>query len=506
MEDRKELATSYAKSLKKRNPDLYNELESIAKFSINAVKNNYTPSEKLVSLNRIMNDEPEMDPRISGDTHGIRLFIDYLVDPKDEGHGTRLAGKAKKWYQSTMDSLLKKYYAAPSYKKENAVSSNSKLIIESDESSMPIRKNFKMAIPRDLLELADIFTLNNFELYIVGGAVRDAILGKQPKDYDVATNAKPEEILAILRKHPEYKTLEIGKAFGIINVITASGNEYEVASFRSDIGIGRRPDAVEFTSIDKDVQRRDLTYNALFYDIANQQIVDYVGGLKDLENNVVRAVGNAKERFNEDRLRILRAIRFTARFGAEMDPETKQAIIEDNSLYGVSGERIKDELFKSIISAKSVKHLFHMYTEFDLWPQIYPNLKINNNFVDIKNIPVVLAILLKHNNPKILMKDLNELKYSALETKQISFLVLFQGLDSENAYQLKKLWDSTRLSAEDLFLFAVNASVPTKSLVNAFNKYTPSVSGQKLMDMGFKGKELGQELQRLEKQAFESLL
>lgn len=504
-EDRKELATNYAKSLQKRNPELYSELESIAKFAINAVKNNYTPSEKIVSMNRIMNTDPEMDPRISGDTHGIRLFIDYMIDTQDEKKDSRLAGKAKKWYQSTMDYLLRKHYSTPSFKKESYVFGNKALLKESNES-LPIRKNFKMDLPRDLLELADIFTLNGFELYVVGGAVRDAILGKEPKDFDVATNAKPEEVLAMLAKHPEYKTLEIGRAFGIINAISPKGNEYEIATFRNDLSGGRRPDAVEFTSIDNDVKRRDLTYNALFYDIANQQIVDYVGGLKDLELNIVRAVGNAKERFNEDKLRILRAIRFAARFGAMMDPETEKAIVEDNSLFGVSKERIRDEFLKSIISAKSVVNLFEMYSHFDLWSQVFPDLKINTKFQDIKNIPVILAVLLKDNNPKTLMKDLNTLKYTANEIKQISFLTLFQGLSPENAFQLKKLFESTKLSPEDLLLFSSAVGMPDKNLVNAFNKYTPSVDSQKLMDTGLSGKQLGQAIQNLEKEAFEQLL
>lgn len=269
---------------------------------------------------------------------------------------------------------------------------------------------------------------------------------------------------------------------------------------------GRRPDAVAFTTIENDVKRRDLTINALFYDIAKGEVVDFVGGLEDIKKGVVRAVGNPSERFDEDRLRILRVIRFAARMGAGMDEGTENAILQDNSLAGVSAERIRDEFLKSIQSAKSVKALHALYDTFDLWPQVFPGLKINSWYHETKNVPVQLALLLRDNDPQVLAKKLNNLKYSVNEIRQVTFLIMLQELQPETAYQLKKLFVTTGLSEADLEEFATMAGKPDMKLLKAFNKYQPSVKGQELMDLGFKGRELGQELQRRETENFRNLL
>ena len=156
--------------------------------------------------------------------------------------------------------------------------------------------------------------VNNY--YVVGGAVRDAILGSSPKDFDLATDAKPDEVEAIA-KQGKFKTVDVGKSFGVVIV-----NGHEIATFRKDIGKGRRPDAVDFTDIKGDVKRRDLTINALFYDIGKKQIVDLVGGIADLKKKKIRTVGNADDRFDEDPLRKLRAVRFAGSVGGKMSKDT----------------------------------------------------------------------------------------------------------------------------------------------------------------------------------------
>lgn len=494
-EDRPDISYDYVTSIRRKDEQLYTDLMQHAEFVVQAVKNGYKPSDKLITLHRLLNQDDDLDPRGSGDTHGVRLFIDYLAreEGRDSEEAREFAGKAKRWYQATLDALLKKVYQESPQTKKQMLSEE-------------VRKPFRMDLPQDLLQLADIFTLNNFQLFVVGGAVRDALLGKVPKDYDVATNAQPEQVLEMLRRHPQFKTLEVGKAFGVINVITPEDNEYEVATFREDIGSGRRPDAVEFTTIENDVKRRDLTINALFYDIAEQEVVDFVGGIADLEAGRIRAVGKAKDRFDEDRLRILRAIRFAARMGAGLDEETEQAILHDNSLQGVSPERIRDEFLKSVKSAKSVPALMRLYDGFDLWDQVFPGLKINSWYQETKNVPVLLALLLRENNPKSLGKKLNSLKYSVVETRQIVFLTMLQSLTPENAYQLKKLWKATRLADADIEEFAKLGKKPHMQLVKAFNKYSPSIDGKDLLAQGFKGRELGQELERRETELFKKLM
>ena len=143
----------------------------------------------------------------------------------------------------------------------------------------------KLSIPSDIKKLYKLFKKNRKQLYVVGGAVRDAILGKSPKDFDLATDAKPDEVLKIA-KQGGLKTYEVGKAFGVVVV-----GGHEIATFRKDIGRGRRPTAVDFSDIKGDVNRRDLTINSLFYDIGTNQVVDLTGGLKDLKAKI--AIGNS---------------------------------------------------------------------------------------------------------------------------------------------------------------------------------------------------------------------
>lgn len=368
--------------------------------------------------------------------------------------------------------------------------------------STPSRKHFHIPLPGDLMNISKMFQAAGKQFFLVGGSVRDALMGMPPKDLDVATDAQPDDVVAILRSNPAFKILEVGKSFGVVKVITPEGNEYEIATFRQDIGKGRRPDAVAFTSIDQDVQRRDLTINALFYDIEKQEIVDYVGGMGDIEKGVIRTVGSPAERFDEDRLRILRAIRFAARIGSGIDPATSQAIKANNSLEGVSGERIRDEFLKGIKSAKSVVQFFHLISEYNLWEQIFPALLVSRDFKESKNIPVVLGCLLRENPWKTLMSKLNELKYPADEVQQISFLSIFLTLSVPNAFKLKKLFKNSRLSNEDLVQFSTLVGKPDDHLVKAFLKFEPSITGMELQAQGFSGKELGQEQERRETEIF----
>ncbi len=178
-----------------------------------------------------------------------------------------------------------------------------------------------------------------------GGCVRDQQLGRPPKDYDVATDARPEEV----REMFGYKrTIAIGAAFGVITVLGPKGaGQIEVATFRRDATYsdGRRPDSVEFTDAREDAIRRDFTINGMFYDPVTKQLIDYVEGRADLDCRVVRAIGNPHARFDEDKLRMLRAIRFAATFNFALESETRAAIIEHApEIKIVSPERIGQEM------------------------------------------------------------------------------------------------------------------------------------------------------------------
>ncbi|MFH1284544.1 MAG: CCA tRNA nucleotidyltransferase [Candidatus Peregrinibacteria bacterium] len=195
------------------------------------------------------------------------------------------------------------------------------------------------------VEIIEKLKAAGHEAYWAGGCVRDMLLGIEPKDFDIVTSAKPDEIEHLLEH-----TIPIGKQFGVILAIK-NGHNFEIATFRSDSGYsdGRRPDAVQFTNAEEDAQRRDFTINALFYDPTQDRIIDYVGGQKDLNEKLIRFIGNPDERIKEDHLRILRAVRFKNSYGMQYHPDTYKAIKENVALVkDISAERIKDELNKMI--------------------------------------------------------------------------------------------------------------------------------------------------------------
>lgn len=191
--------------------------------------------------------------------------------------------------------------------------------------------------------VASVLRGAGFEAFFAGGCVRDGLLATQPKDYDIVTNARPEEVTRLFKR-----TIQVGASFGVVRVLIEKGFEYEVATYRKD-GVytdGRRPDDVMYsTSVVEDVKRRDFTINALLEDPATGEVIDHVGGRADLEAGLIRAVGDAKSRVAEDRLRMLRAVRFAARFGFAIEASTIAAIeAHAHEIRDVSAERITAEL------------------------------------------------------------------------------------------------------------------------------------------------------------------
>jgi len=195
---------------------------------------------------------------------------------------------------------------------------------------------------------------NGYKAYLAGGCVRDALLNRPANDLDLATDATPE---AIEKLFP--KTVGVGKAFGVMLVVE-DGISFEVATFRSDgtYADGRRPDSVVFTTPEEDARRRDFTGNALFYDLNQGRVLDFVGGLKDLADKKIKAVGAPHDRFKEDHLRIFRAVRFAAQLDFEIESETFQAVkLLAPTVKTVSAERIHEETFKLLKSQSPLRGL-----------------------------------------------------------------------------------------------------------------------------------------------------
>ena len=370
-----------------------------------------------------------------------------------------------------------------------------------------MRIPFQMVLPEDLCGLAHVFHQAGKQLYVVGGAVRDAVLGKTPKDFDVATDATPDEVIELLRPILAWRVLEVGKAFGVVRARLDGGDyEYEIATFRQDIGEGRRPDSVIFTTIEEDVKRRDLTINALFYDINKAEIVDLVGGFDDLNDHIIRTVGLPEDRFREDRLRVLRAIRFASKLGFTLESRTLESIEKDNNLDGVSFERVRDEMVKAIQSAKKPRRLITLLDQLKMWPRVLPGLAVtpvpdtlvSSSSVETCNVAVALAILLDLNAPEHVAKRLNQLKYSAAEVAQVTFLLRFRDITPFNAYRLWRSYGTSHLMSEDLIEYARERGLPESRMLNTFLNYSPITTGDQLLAEGFTGSALGNELARRE--------
>ena len=232
-------------------------------------------------------------------------------------------------------------------------------------------------IPKEIENITKVLEDRGFEAYLVGGCVRDLILNKQPKDWDITTNATPEQIITLF-PHTFYEN-----NFGTVGVVADETEdptlkEVEITPYRleSDYSDNRRPDSVQFSQkIEDDLQRRDFTMNALAYSVSNKTIIDLYNGQKDIENSVIKTVGDSVGRFSEDALRILRAVRFHVQLGFDISHETEKAVLEcGHLLTKISKERIRDEFVKIIMSDEPMKGLL-MLKKLNILKYVVPELE-----------------------------------------------------------------------------------------------------------------------------------
>jgi len=218
-------------------------------------------------------------------------------------------------------------------------------------------------------EVVQTLQASGHEAYFAGGCVRDQIMGNTPEDYDIATSARPEQVMGLFPR-----SMHVGAAFGVV-MVRHHGRPMEVATFRSD-GVysdGRRPDSVTYTTAEHDAQRRDFTCNGLFFDPVTQKLIDYVGGQADINAKILRAIGEPPHRFREDHLRMMRAIRFAARLQFSIEPVTWAAIVANaEKLSEISRERIGQELRKMLVHPQrcvAVKLLLNGGLLHTFWPE-----------------------------------------------------------------------------------------------------------------------------------------
>ena len=273
---------------------------------------------------------------------------------------------------------------------------------------------------------------HDFDALLAGGCVRDMLLGVRAKDYDVATNAEPADVVSLFPR-----TLQVGAKFGVI-VVLMNGQQVEVATFRcdGDYHDGRRPSAIQFASVEEDAARRDFTINGMFYDPHKKEIIDHVGGRRDCKRRVIRTIGRPAERFGEDFLRMLRAVRFSTRLGFRIEASTLQAMCASaHCIVRISGERVRLE-FEGILThprrGEGVRLLVETGLASALFPDMLPEqlqaaaavlsrLRKNVDFA------LTLACFCVGCETAEALDALRFLKLSRKQVKQIHFLLRQRG-------------------------------------------------------------------------------
>jgi tRNA nucleotidyltransferase/poly(A) polymerase len=387
--------------------------------------------------------------------------------------------------------------------------------------------SFKMDLPYEIEVLNNAFKDSGYKIYVVGGAVRDSLQKKTPKDYDVATEATPEEVVDILNKN-NIDNFPKGEAFGVVSAII-NGEEVEIATFRSESydGSGRRPTEVKHSTIEQDANRRDLTINALYYDVDENKIIDFHGGVDDLLTGTIKTVGEPEERFYEDRLRIMRAIRFKNITGGDLDDKTKKAILKYSEMPGVSSERIRDEFYAGLKKSKEPKVFLNDLYNFGIMKRMFPKLNINTNFISSKNPILVVSFILKNNNVESVVSTLTEMKYNNEEKRAIKFLLdflkLFTDFKKSESYLIDINSFSKLLTAKE----SIKDSVDEKDFIiwSEINKIDKNIAKSlynfdklKIKDLPevqnkiesgqipIQGKELGFEIDKANYERFLSLI
>jgi tRNA nucleotidyltransferase/poly(A) polymerase len=382
------------------------------------------------------------------------------------------------------------------------------MFLESTKSMLDI-------IPQSVKDLHKLFAANGKKLYLVGGSVRDFLTGDKPKDFDLATDALPDEVLEILGD--KFRTNLQGKAFGVVVVYTKDQPEgMEIATFREDVSKGRNPEVKLGVTIEDDVKRRDLTYNALFFDLDTNEIVDLTGGRKDLEDGITRMVGDPFERFDEDSLRILRAFRFASRYNHPLDKDTEEAIIKRGQLQNIdpetgdmkriSQERIWEEMIKAKKQAKDYNYYLSLFTKYNMWGEVFPGVKINTKQVLSKNFIILIAnLFLDNSTDKLEVKLVQDFKIDGETAKKVVFLLELLNLTPEVVLDTYRKKTSCSIDDSTILEWLEVTGNESNTLIK-FLEYRPTVSSQDLMDQGFKGRDLGIKIKELEIEKFKNML
>lgn len=381
--------------------------------------------------------------------------------------------------------------------------------------------NVYIELPGNVRFILHMLREAGHEAYVVGGCVRDSIMGRKPHDWDICTSAKPEQVIEIFN---HYKVIPTGLKHGTVTIMK-NDKPYEITTYRVDgeYDDARHPKDITFTtSLEEDLSRRDFTMNALAYN-NNNDLVDLFGGVNDIKNGIVRCVGNPRERFSEDALRIMRALRFATRFGFKIEENTFAAMKEKKSLLSkISAERINSELTQIIMcEAEDVARI--LYKAEDILFELFPALRENdgsyiNNILHSNKIKSVRLALL-FDFPEEQLKDIltnlrydNETISSVLNTRKYGQQILKYDSDKYTIeYFLKRIMHDIGYEDTQKALFYCIAYSRAKSnekqellftnmlyvamVINDRNEcYKLSqlaVNGNDIKHFGYKGQQIG---------------
>jgi tRNA nucleotidyltransferase/poly(A) polymerase len=370
----------------------------------------------------------------------------------------------------------------------------------------------KNIIPNSVFNLNSIFKENGFELFVVGGAVRDFVMGLAPKDFDLSTDALPDEIVRILGGRYKYDIH--GKDFFVVVVYTDDcPMGFEIATFRSDVydgklGITRNPKVVP-SDIDGDCERRDLNFNAMYYDISNDAIIDKLGGQQDIQNKICHFVGDPLMRIKEDPQRMVRILRFASRFTFEIEVEII-SLIKSNieRLDIITRDRITKE-FVAMFSYENTigyRHGMLLMHQCGLFKYLFKAYNINTNVINSDHMEVHFAHMLRNVDEETLSNHMVEvLKFKKTFVTKVLFLTRLQIFDHNdvlNIYKKKRSIDLKDDIIKDFISLIVHPPVGLTKLLD----FRPSVKSEDLINAGFIGAALGAEQQRLECEQFLQIL
>jgi tRNA nucleotidyltransferase (CCA-adding enzyme) len=365
------------------------------------------------------------------------------------------------------------------------------------------------AMPEEVLEIARTLESAGHEAWCVGGALRDALLGHPHADYDFATSATPAEVMRLFRR-----TAPVGEKYGTVGVLDRRRVLHEVTTFRRDVTTDGRHAVVAYgVSLDDDLARRDFTINAIAYHPLRHEWRDPFGGRADLERGLLRAVGDPAQRFREDYLRVLRGIRFAARFGFTIEPGTWAAAVEAAPGLGrLSAERVRDEWFKGLRTARSVPELVHLWREVGAAERWIPELA----GVPAERLARAGAVSLERRDPvllsALLLDDaapvLRRLRASNAEIERAAAIARGPAEPAAGDVRAVRRWlSSVGAAADDLLeLHAIRAGSSaawSEQVAAVRDRRDPltrgdlAISGRDLQALGASGPRIGELLGKL---------